>query len=101
MLRERELERCLLAVLREPLDRRDRRAVRLDREQHAALDGPAVEHDRAGTAVAGVAADVGASQVEVVPEEVDEQPARLDLALVALAVDLEFDAMAGHAAARP
>ena len=38
---------------------------------------------RAGAAVAGVAADVRAGQVEVVAEEVDEQPARLDLALVA------------------
>ena len=38
--------------------------------------------DRAGAAVAGVAADVRAGQVEVVAEEVDEQPPGLDLALV-------------------
>ena len=44
---------------------------------------------RARAAVARVAADVRPRQVEVVAEEVDEQPARLDLALVALAVDLD------------
>ena len=43
----------------------------------------------AGAAVAGVAADVRPGQVEVVAEEVDEQPPRLDLALVGRAVDLD------------
>ena len=42
----------------------------------------AVHEHRARAAVAGVAADVRPGQVEVVAEEVDEQPARLDLALV-------------------
>jgi hypothetical protein len=34
---------------------------------------------------------VGAGQVEVVAQEVDEQPPRLDLALVGRAVDLDAD----------
>ena len=57
-------------------------AVGLDGEQHAALHRLAVEVDGAGAAVAGVAADVRPGQVEVVADEVDEQPARVDLALV-------------------
>ena len=36
----------------------------------------------AGAAVAGVAADVRAGQLEVVADEVDEQAARVDLPLV-------------------
>ena len=39
----------------------------------------------------GVAADVRAGQVEVVADEVDEELPRLDLALVALAVDRDVD----------
>ena len=92
MLGERPLQRRQLAVLAgEALDGRDLGAVGLDREQHAALHRLAVEEDRAGAAVAGVAADVRARQVEVVADEVDEQLARLDLALVALAVDGDRD----------
>ena len=56
--------------------------VGLDGEQHAALHRLAVQVDRAGAAVAGVAADVRAGQLEVVAEEVDEQPPRVDVALV-------------------
>ena len=48
----------------------------------------AVVDDRAGAAVAGVAADVRAGQVEVVAEEVHEQPAGLDVVLDLLAVDV-------------
>ena len=91
MVAERLLQRRQLAVAREPLDRLDRRAVGLDGEQHAALHRQPSTMDRAGAAVAGVAADVRPGQVEVVADEVDEQAARLDLALVALAVDLDRD----------
>src|SRR5439155_6068932 len=51
----------------------------------------AVDDHRAGAAVAGVAADVAAGQVEVVADEVDEEPARLDLTLVRRAVDRDLD----------
>ena len=50
---------------------------------HAGLDRPAVDDDRARAAVAGVAPDVRAGQLELVAQEVHEQPARVDLALVA------------------
>ena len=92
VLAERSLQRRQLAVVaREALDGADRRAVGLDGEQHAALDRLAVELDGAGAAVAGVAADVGAGEVEVVAQEVHEQPRGRDLALVGRAVDLDRD----------
>src|SRR5436189_189770 len=78
-------------ALGEPLDRLDGRAVCLDGQQHAALHERAVDDHRAGAAVAGVAADVAAGQVEVVADEVDEEPARLDLTLVRRAVDRDLD----------
>src|SRR5262249_16906457 len=46
---------------------------------------------RACAAVAGVAADVAAGQVEIVAQEVDEELARLDVALVGRAVDGDRD----------
>ena len=64
------------AVGREPFDRGDLRTVRLGREHRASLDRHAVQQDRAGTALAGFAADLRAGQPEVFTEEVDEQPVR-------------------------
>src|SRR6266540_4370160 len=69
---ERLLERVQRPVVGKALDRLDRGAVRLDGQHHAALDRFAVVEDRAGPAVAGVAADVRAGQLEVVAEEVDQ-----------------------------
>ena len=91
VLVERLLQRRQLAVLAEPLDGLDARAVRLDGEQHAALHEHAVEDHRARAAVAGVAADVAAGQVEVVAQEMDEELARLDVALVGRPVDGDRD----------
>ena len=91
MVAERLLQRRQLVAVGEALDGLDRRAVGLDGEQHAALHELAVDDHRAGAAVAGVAADVAAGQVEVVAQEVDQQPARLDLALVGRAVDVDRD----------
>ena len=54
---------------REALDRRDADAVGLDREHRAALHGVAVDVDGAGAALARVAADVGAGELEVLPDE--------------------------------
>src|SRR5262245_3092140 len=71
------LERVELSVLREPFDRVDRGAVGLDREHHAALDRIAVVEDGAGAAIPRVAADVRAGQLEVVADEMDEEPSRL------------------------
>src|SRR5215217_474026 len=73
-----------------------RSAVGLDGEQHAALQQRPVDDHRAGAAVTRVAADVAAGEVEVVAEEVDQQLARLDLALVGRAVDGDRDLPRGR-----
>ena len=91
MLVERTLERIQLALGGEPFDRVDARAVGLYRQQHAALDGLAVEVNRAGAAVPRVAAHVRAGQPEVVPDEVDEKPTHGDVVLDRLAVDVHGD----------
>src|SRR5262245_16604673 len=88
---ERLLERMQVAVGGETLDGLDRRAVGLDGEHHAALDRDAVVDHRARAAIARIAADVRAREVEVVAEEVHEEAPGLDLALVALAVDGDRD----------
>src|SRR6266699_2627830 len=49
-------------------DRGDLLACGLHREHGTALDGPPLDQDRAGAALTGVAAHVGAGQVEVVPQ---------------------------------
>src|SRR5262249_18073641 len=91
MLVECLLQRRQLAVLGQPFDGLDARAVRLDGEEHAALQEHTVDDHRARAAVARVAADVAARQVEVVAQEVDEELARLDVALVGRAVDGDRD----------
>ena len=83
MVGERLLQARPARPRREALDGRQIECpVGLDGEQHARLHGVAVEQHRAGAAVARVAADVGAGELAVVADEVDEQAARLDLALV-------------------
>ena len=84
---EAVLQRMQVAVRREPLDRRDRRAVGLDREDRARLRAAAVDEDGAGSALAGVAPDVRAGQTQLFAEEVDEEHARVDVSLANLAVD--------------
>ena len=69
-------------------------AVGLDREHRARLDGAAVDVDGARAALAGVAADVGAGQVEVLAERLDEEPSRLDVELVGRPIDDERDVFA-------
>src|SRR4029078_5433435 len=77
-----------------PLDRLDGRSVGLDSEHRATLDGLAVDVDGAGPALAGVAADVGARELQVLAEELDEHPSRLDVALPWLSVDDDRDVLA-------
>ncbi len=59
-----------------------------DREHGAGLDRAAIDVDHAGAALAGVAADMGAGEAEMLAQELDQQRARLDLARHRLAVDL-------------
>jgi hypothetical protein len=90
VLDERGLERVeVIWVGSEILHGPHGRAVGLDGENRARLHGATVEVHRAGAAVRGVAADLGAGEVEVLPQEVDEQSARLDLELDRPTVDDE------------
>ena len=81
LLPEAFLQGMQLTVRREALDRRDRGAVGLDREDRAGLRAPAVDEDGAGAALTGVAPDVRAGQAQVLAEEVDEKHARVDVSL--------------------
>src|SRR3546814_16097634 len=63
---------------RHALDRGDRGTLGLHREDRAGLHRFAVHVDRAGTAVGGLTADVGAGQHLLLAQEVDQQGARLD-----------------------
>src|SRR6478752_1455675 len=95
LLPERLLQRMEAVAGGEALDRRDAAAVRLDREHRAALHGVAVDVDGAGAALARVAADVGAGELEVLPNELDEEASGLDVRLPSLTVDRERN-MLGH-----
>src|SRR6187455_3646181 len=53
--------------------------------------------DGAGAALAGVATDVRAGQIEILPQSLDEESPRLDVELVGCAIDDERDVLAhGH-----
>src|SRR5713226_3163160 len=84
---ERLLQRMELAVLGHPFDRGQALAFGLDREHGAALHRLAVDEDRAGPALAGVASDMGTRKAGDVPYVVHEQKPGLDLILVPAAVD--------------
>src|SRR5881227_1069791 len=89
VLPERLLQRVERAVpaLRHSLDRLDVAAVRLRSQHRAALHRLAVQKHRAGAAVRGVTADVGAGQAKVVAQVVDEQKPRLHFRLARLSID--------------
>ena len=71
----------IVAVERESLDRRDRRAPRLHREHQARAHGLTVEQHGARAAHAVLAPEVGAREAEVLAEEVGERLAGLGGAL--------------------
>src|SRR6476659_2389949 len=73
------------------LDRRDLAAVRLDGEERAGLHRLAVEVHRARAAGRRVAPDVGSGESQLLPEEVDEERARLDIGLAPRPVDGDRD----------
>ena len=93
---ERLLERVELGAGDHPLDRPDLGSVRLNREHRAGLGALPVDVDRAGAAVARVAADVRAGQAEDVAKQVDEEQPRLDVGIAGLAVDGERDVLGRH-----
>ena len=95
---EAVLQRVQLTVLRESFDRGDLGALGLHGEDRAGLGAAAVDEDRAGAALAGVAADVRAGQIQLLAQEVHEECARLDVRFAHLAVHV--DRNLGHGVPR-
>ena len=89
VLDEPLLQRAQLVAVGQPLDRGHLPAVGPDRELAAGVDGGAVEPDRAGAALASVAADLGPCQTQVVAQNLGQCPTVLDLEVVCLAVDTQ------------
>ena len=57
--------------------------------QHGAgFDRPAVDMDDAGAALAGVAADMGAGQVQIFAQEMDEEGPVLNICRNGITIDL-------------
>ena len=66
-------------------------SVGLDGKHDASADSLTVEQNRARTTDAVLAADVGAGEPELLADEIAQQQARFDFALMANAVDGEVD----------
>ncbi len=99
MVEERGLQRRQSAV-GETLDRGHHGASGRSRRHQAGADGFAVDKHRAGAAVAGVAADLGAGQAQFVAQHRRETANRRHADRNGGAVDLEGDVGALHAHAR-
>src|SRR5438067_965311 len=91
LLPEAFLERVELTRLFQTLDGFDLATVSLNGQQRAGLERNTVDDDRTCAAIGGVAADVCASQIEGIAEEVHQQEARLHLSAMACAIDGERD----------
>ena len=76
-------------------DAGDAPALGLQRQHRAALHRLAVEQHGAGAALAGVAADMGAGQAELLAQHFDQQALGVDLQLHGLAVDFEVQVAHG------
>ena len=78
MLAEGGLHRMQRAIAGQPFDGGHLGAIGLDRQQGAGFDRLAVDMDDAGAALAGVAADMGAGQAELLAQELHQQRSALD-----------------------
>jgi hypothetical protein len=89
VLDEGGLHRVQVVGRAQALDGGDLVAVVHDGQAQAAVDPPAVDHDRAGPALAVVAALLGAGQLPVLAQGVQQGGAVVQVQLVGLAVDLQ------------
>src|SRR5579864_4269549 len=92
LLPEALLQRVELRALGQALNSLYVRPVRLDSEERARFDGDTVQDDSAGAAIGGVAADVGAREVQVLPEKMNQQESRFNLRCVGLTIYRQADA---------
>src|SRR5262249_39688885 len=107
MVPEGLLQRMQLVRGSQALDRTELGTVRLHGEHQTRADGAAVHLDRARPTDPVLASEVQAGESEILAQEVTQQEAWLDLALVLHAVDgdrdpmlLAHDAFSSHAVAR-
>jgi hypothetical protein len=73
IIAERRLHRVQLVALRNPLDGGDIGAVGLPDQYGAGFNRPPVDVDDTGAALAGVAADMGTGQIQMIAQEMDEE----------------------------
>ena len=96
-LRRAVPEKCLLqrrqsAILgRQPLDGRHRPSLDARHRDQAGAALPTVEQNRAGAAIPGVAADLGAGQPQIVAQHVREAPDRVGMQRPRLPVEREAE----------
>src|SRR5262249_49631009 len=88
-LGERLLQRMQLAAVRHALDGLDLAALALDRQGEAGQDGLTVDEHRAGAALAELAAVLGAGELEVLAQYLEERLVDGDVHLALLTVDHE------------
>lgn len=72
MIDERLLQRLQRSIRREAFDRRDRGTIGHDRKREAGIDAPPIHQDCARAALPVIAALLCASQVEMVPQHVEQ-----------------------------
>jgi hypothetical protein len=99
VLDELALEGVQFALVGHALDGGDLLVLRLDAQHQAGADQHAVDDDRAGAAVAGAAAFLGAGQPEAIAQAVEQGLARVGEELGRLAVDVGGDVDLAHFAA--
>ncbi len=81
------LHRARLAAGAEALDRRDRAAVERGDRRQAGEHRLAVDDDGAGAALAEAAAELGAVQLEIVAQHVEQRRRRIDIERMRNTVD--------------
>ena len=91
MLLERRLNRIEFPALLEALNSGDRCAVRLYREHRARLHRNSVDENRAGAATRGVTPDMGAGELVVGANVVDEKRPGFNVASVVSPVTGDAD----------
>src|SRR5262249_30411450 len=95
---EQTLQRRQASVLREPLDRENPGAVRLRRGHEAGIGGPSVDEHGAGAALPFPASFLGAGELALVAQHVEQALHGRNLHPMRLAVDREPEGDLAHAA---
>jgi hypothetical protein len=81
------LDRVKVFALHQRFNRGDSLALSLDRQNRAGIDRAIVEKYGAGTTLAAVAHALGASDIKLIAERVEQGNPRLNVQSMALAVD--------------